>query len=70
MTADQLREILERKPFKPVEIATTSGDHFQVLEEGDVHYNSRRRPERVVVFTQDGLFHILDADQVASATVL
>jgi hypothetical protein len=52
------------------EITTTSGDHFEVLQERNVHYNSRFRPDRVVVFTPDGQFHILDADQIASATVL
>jgi hypothetical protein len=70
MTKGQLVEILERKPFKPVVIATTSGDHYQALEEKDVHYNSRVRPDRVVVFTEDGLFHILDADQITSVSVL
>jgi hypothetical protein len=70
MTTDQLKEILERKPFTPVEIAATGGNHFQVLEERDVHYNSRVRPDRVVVFTQDGLFHIVYADQITSTTVL
>jgi hypothetical protein len=28
------------------------------------------KADRVVVFTQDGLFHILDADQIASVSVL
>jgi hypothetical protein len=70
MTKDQLTEVLDRKPFRPVSIATTTGDHFQVLEEKDVHYNSRRRLDRVVVFTEDGLFHLLDAEQIMSVTVL
>ena len=70
MTKDQLAELLERKPFKPVVISTTSGDHYQALEERDVHYNSRFKPDRVVVFTEDGAFHILDADQIASVSVL
>lgn len=70
MTKDQLSELLESEPFKPVVIATTSGDHYQALEERDVHYNSRFRPDRVVVFTEDGAFHILDADQILSVTVL
>ena len=70
MTADQLREIIERKPFRPVEVVTVGGDHYQVVEEKDVHFNPRRRPDRVVVFTEDGLFHTLDADQITSATVL
>jgi hypothetical protein len=70
MTKDQLAELLESDPFKPVVITTTSGHHFEALRERDVHYNSRRRPERVVVFTEDGAFHILDADQIASVSVL
>jgi hypothetical protein len=70
MTKDQLAHLLESEPFRPVVITTTSGDHFEVLQERNVHYNSRFRPDRVVVFTPDGQFHILDADQIASATVL
>jgi len=70
MTTDQLKEILERKPFTPVEIAATSGDHFEVLRGRNVHYNSRFRPDRVVVFTEEGLFHILDSDQIASVAML
>jgi hypothetical protein len=66
MTKEQLAETLEHKPFKPVMIATTNGDHYQALEERDVHCNSRRRLDRVVVFTEDGLFHLLDAAQNCS----
>jgi hypothetical protein len=70
MTKGQLVEILERKPFKPVVISTTSGDHYQALEEKNVHYDSRVRPNRVLVFTADGLFHILDAEQIANVAML
>jgi len=70
MTKDQLAELLESEPFRPVVIATTSGDHFEVLQGRNVHHNSRFKPDRVVVFTPEGQLHILDADEISSVSVL
>lgn len=69
MNADELRELIGTKPFKPLEIATQTGDHFLVEQERDV-YNNPRRPELFVLFTQDGLLHLIDADQIVSASLL
>jgi hypothetical protein len=69
MNVDELRQIIGRKPFRAVEIATASGDHYQLVDETYV-LNSPRRPELFVLFTEDGLMHLVDADQVVSASVL
>jgi hypothetical protein len=69
MSADQLREIVGRKPFRPVEVATTSGDHYQLLDESYV-LNSARRPELFFFFTGEGLARLVEANEIANVTVL
>jgi len=49
MDSQQLKSLINRKPFRPFQIATTAGDHFVVLEEGDILSN-RRRPESLLHF--------------------
>jgi hypothetical protein len=65
----QLQALINRKPFRAFEIATTAGDHFPVLEEGDI-LNNRRRPELYFIFTEDGLAHWIEADDIVSVTTL
>jgi hypothetical protein len=69
MDTKQVREFLARRPFRPFEIATTAGDHYAVLEEGDI-FNNRRRPNLYVIFTDDGLAHLIEADSIVSVTSL
>jgi hypothetical protein len=68
MTADQLREIVTRKPFRPVAVTAVAGDSYQLEEETDV-LHSPRRPELFIFFTEQRM-HIVEADEIASATVL
>lgn len=68
MTADQLREIVARKSFRPVAVTTVGGDHYELREETDV-LHSPRRPELFIFFT-DQRMHLVEANEIASATVL
>ena len=68
MTADQLREIVARKPFRPVAVTTVAGDHYELREEADV-LHSPRRPE-LFIFFADQLMHIVEANEIASVSVL
>jgi hypothetical protein len=70
MNPDQFREIVRRRPFRPVEVTTTSGDHYVLTNEGYFYNNPRRRPELVVLFTEDGLMHLLEAGRIVSLTIL
>jgi hypothetical protein len=69
METKQIHELIMRRPFRPIVIATKSGDHFPILEEGDV-FNNRRRPGLYVIFTEDGLAHWIEADDIVSVTSL
>jgi len=69
MDTNQLQALINRKPFRPFQIATTAGDHFAVLEEGDI-FNNRRRPNLYFIFTDDGLAHWIEADDIVSVTTL
>ena len=68
MTADQLREIVARKPFRPVAVTTVAGDIYELREEADV-LHSPRRPELFIFFTDERM-HLVEANEIASATVL
>jgi hypothetical protein len=69
MTADQLREIIERKPFRPLAVTSVAGQIYRLEEERDC-FTSPRRPELFVFFTSDGSMHTVEAAEVASITVL
>ena len=69
MDAKQLRELIARRPFRPIQIATAAGDHYAIVEEADI-FNNRRRPELYVIFTADGLAHWIEADDIVSVTSL
>ena len=61
VNADELREIIGTKPFRPVDVVTVSGDHYEVADERDV-MSSPRRPELFILFTEDGVMHLNDQD--------
>jgi hypothetical protein len=69
MDNQQLRTLISRRPFRPFQIATSSGDHYAVLEEADI-FNNRRRPQLYVIFTDDGLAHWIESDDIVSVTTL
>jgi hypothetical protein len=69
MDTKQLRELITRQPFRPIQIATAAGDHYTILEEADV-FNNRRRPELYVIFTEDGLAHWIESGDIVSVTSL
>jgi hypothetical protein len=69
MNSQQLKELVNRRPFRPIQIATASGDHYAVLEEADI-FNNRRRPDLYVIFTEDGLAHWIEAGDIVSITSL
>jgi hypothetical protein len=69
MNSQQLNALITRKPFRSFQIATTAGDHFDVLEEGDI-FNNLRRPDFYVIFTEDGLAHWIESSDIVSVTTL
>jgi hypothetical protein len=69
MDNQQLKSLISRKPFRPFQIATTAGDHFSILEEGDI-LNNRRRPDLYFIFTEDGLAHWIESGDIVSVTTL
>jgi hypothetical protein len=69
MNSQQLKELVNRRPFRPIQITTASGDHYAVLEEADI-FNNRRRPDLYVIFTEDGLAHWIEAGDIVSVTSL
>lgn len=69
METKQVQELIRRKPFRAVQITLSSGDHFSVLEEGDI-FNNRRRPELYVIFTEDGLAHWIEASDIVTISSL
>ena len=69
MDSQQLKSLINRKPFRPFQIATTAGDHFVVLEEGDILSN-RRRPDLYFIFTEDGLAHWIESNDIVGVTTL
>ena len=69
MDTNQLRTLITRQPFRPIQIATAAGDHYSILEEADI-FNNRRRPELCVIFTEDGLAHWIESGDIVSVTSL
>jgi hypothetical protein len=69
VNSQQLKELVSRRPFRPFQIATASGDHYAVLEEADI-FNNRRRPDLYVIFTENGLAHWIEAGDIVSVTSL
>jgi hypothetical protein len=68
MNVDQLQQIVRREPFRPFQIATTAGEHYEILEERDYLYKEQR-PD-LLVFFAEGIYRIVDVNQITSAAVL
>lgn len=69
MNNEQLKVLMGRRPFRPFQIATSAGDHYVVLEEADI-FNNRRRPDLYVIFTDNGLAHLIESSDIVSITSL
>jgi hypothetical protein len=65
MDLEQFKELISRRPFRPIHIATASGDHYAVLEEADI-FNNRHCPELYFIFTEDGLVHWTEVGDIVS----
>jgi hypothetical protein len=70
MNPDQLSEIIAARPFRPLEVATANGDHYVLRDDRDMLFNPRRRPDLFVLFTEDGVMHLLDTERIVSVTIL
>jgi hypothetical protein len=64
-TLTELKTKLEREPFRPFVVELVSGRQVLISEAGDV-FLPRRRPERVIAFTIDGLQHEFETSAIAS----
>jgi hypothetical protein len=69
MTIKQLKERAEQNPFRPFSIETVGGRQIAVFEASDVFF-PKRRPELIIVFEDTGAMTILEADSVASLSVI
>lgn len=69
MKRDEIRALLEREPFRAFEIETTGGRRFDVTA-ADRLLMPVHKPELLIVFTNDGLMHFVEAGSVASVTSL
>jgi hypothetical protein len=68
MNVDQLQQVLRREPFRPFQIVTAGGEHYEISAERDFLYKEQR-PD-LLVFFGEGVYRIVDVDQITSAAVL
>ena len=66
MTAEEIRNTMKLRPFKPFTIHTTGGEAILVPHPDYVLFPSPRvQTTTFVVYDQDNRFHMLDVQQVA-----
>jgi hypothetical protein len=65
MSSDQILEYITRKPFRPFTINLLDGEQIRI---DNVHalMNSPRRPELLIVFTEDGKMHLFETSVICS----
>ncbi len=65
MTAAQLKDLLERTPFRPFSLHLTSGATVPVASSDHLLFSPDRR--QLVLFLPSGGVWVLDPDEVAAA---
>jgi len=61
----QLKAKLNREPFRPFVVELISGRQILIGANSEVLF-SRKRPELVIAFTEDGLQHEFELGAIAS----
>ena len=65
MDKQDIQNRLNQEPFHPFIIKLASGRQITIDLDSEVYF-PRRHPDRVFVFTEDGLTHEFDTDAVLS----
>ena len=69
MNAENLKQLISRKPFRPFELVTAGGEHYTINDESQFLFNDRR-PDLFVFFDANGVFRMIDVEQLTSAAAL
>ena len=62
MTASNLLERINQKPFRPFAIETVGGTWIDVDREADVLIYDRKKPIRIVIFDPSGRMYVFEPD--------
>lgn len=65
MTIQQIKELAERKPFKPFVITLDSGRKIEVNRDTEFLF-PKNRPDTIYVFASDGQGWIFEAEAVSA----
>lgn len=69
MTADNILERVNPKPFRPFSLETVGGTWIDVDREQDVLVYERKNPIRMVIFDINGRMYVLEPDQISAIDV-
>ena len=61
----ELKAKIEREPFRPFVIELVSGRQIAIGKDSEILF-SRKRPELVIAFTDDGLQYEFEASAIAA----
>jgi len=61
----ELKTKLAREPFRPFVIELASGRQIMIGQDSEI-FMPKKRPERVIVFTDDGLQHEFEDSAIIS----
>jgi hypothetical protein len=69
MTASNLLERINQKPFRPFAIETVGGTWIDVDREADVLIYDRKKPIRIVIFDPSGRMYVFEPEQISALEV-
>jgi hypothetical protein len=69
MTASNLLERINQKPFRPFAIETVGGTWIDVDREADVLIYDRKKPIRMVIFDPSGRMYVFEPEQISALEV-
>ena len=64
MTASNLLERINQKPFRPFAIETVGGTWIDVDREADLLIYDRKKPIRIVIFDPSGRMYVFEPEQI------
>ena len=69
MTASNLLERINQKPFRPFAIETVGGTWIDVDREADLLIYDRKKPIRIVIFDPSGRMYVFEPEQISALEV-
>ena len=69
MTASNLLERINQKPFRPFAIETVGGTWIDVDREADVLIYDRKKPIRIVIIDPSGRMYVFEPEQISALEV-